>query len=205
MNVQLIASAIVTVAFAAFAPLTLAETSYVDVQRFSDESVVEGSTTLFVRVEGKGVAYTMNASELKKDHAYTNWFVTFNNPDMCTTSCACAEVDFDKVDVDIGVFWATGRVADKLGQATFAANADYGLPLPAGVDQVPFYPDFASPIMEGAEVHIITRDHGKKKKGKKLEEQLTEFNGGCPKDGCVDVQFSVNPNPTCVPLPDVPT
>ena len=184
--------------------LSIADTSYADVQRFSDESVVDGSTTLFVRVEGKGVTYTMNASDLKKNHAYTNWFVTFNNPENCDTACACGDVDFDNPDpmakhVDIGVFWATGRVSDKhQEQAVFAANADYGV-LPAGFDQVPFYPDFASPILAGAEVHIITRDHGKAKKGSKLEAQLSEFDGGCPKDGCVDVQFSINPSPSCEP------
>jgi hypothetical protein len=194
----MIASAMTTVALAAFAPLTLAETSYADVQRFSGE-VVDGSE-LFVRTD-MGVAYTMNASDLEKDHAYTNWFVTFNKPALCDTACLCgADEDFEMdnaAEIGIGVFWATGRVADKLGQANFAAHADYGV-LPAGVDQVPF-PGLDSPIMEGAEVHIVTRDHGKKKKGSKLEAQLSEFNGGCPKDGCVDVQFAVNPSPTCVP------
>jgi hypothetical protein len=154
---------------------------------------------LFVRVKEKGVAYTMNASDLEKNHAYTQWFVTFNKPALCATPCECgADEDFETNMADIGVFWATGRVSDKhQAQAVFAANADYYV-LPTGSDQVPF-PGFASPIQEGAEVHIITRDHGKAKKGRKLEAQLSEFDGGCPKNGCMDVQFSINPSPSCVP------
>lgn len=208
MIIRRIIPAIATLVLVGVAPTTLAESSYADVQRFSDNGVVDGSSTL-LRTDN-GVAYSLNTSELGKKFAYTNWFVNFNNPEDCTTPCACGDVDFDKPDVEIGVFWATGRVADKYGQAVFAANANYG-ELPTGFDQVPFAPDFNAPIKEGAEIHIVVRSHGKASKDPdELASQLFEFNGLCDDGGdddddddgddanvCADVQFAVHRSPTC--------
>ena len=94
------------------------------------------------------------------------------------------------------MFWATGRVIDRFGQAVFAADVAYEV-LPAGDDQVPFG-DFARPIEEGAEIHIIVRSHGLPITSL-LEEQLTSFDGGCDIRACDDVQFSVHSSPTCSP------
>ncbi len=143
-----------------------------------------------------GVAYSLNTRELAPDVPYTNWWITFNNPEKCFKRCACGEADFDNPKVDIGVFWATGRISDAYGQAAFSAEVEYG-ELPGEADQVPF-PDFDSPIKRGAEIHLVVRGHGPRI-GDGVE-QLTTFNGGCGEgepNVCVDVQFAEHRSPSC--------
>lgn len=158
---------------------------------------VDGATILTRNEEG--VAYTMVTQGLGDRLTYTNWWVAFNNPEDCLVPCACSDVDFGNSDVDIGVFWATGRFSNGVGQSGFSATTKYG-ELPAGNDQVPF-PEFASPIFPGAEIHLIVREHGPTIGDG--QAQLTQFNGGCPPNpndvlgGCIDVQFSVHRAPQC--------
>lgn len=176
------------------------EISFAGVEEFPvlGGHAVDGASIL-TRNE-RGVAYTLSTRGLHPDATYTNWWVSFNNPESCLIPCGCGAADFDNADVDIGVFWATGRFSDGVGQADFSAEVDYG-ELPAGADQVPFFPAFASPIVPGAEIHLIVRAHGPTVNGG--EAQLTRFNGGCPPNpsddlnGCIDVQFSVHSAAQC--------
>lgn len=180
---------------------TRSAVSFAGVEEFpvAGGDAVDGASILLRNDEG--VAYTFSTRSLRRAAPYTNWWVNFNNPEDCTTPCACSDVDFGNPEVDIGVFWATGRVTNGFGQADFSAQVAYG-DLPGGEDQVPFAPAFASPIEPGAEIHLIVRAHGPRLRGA-LEEQLTQFNGGCPPhpvdslEGCVDVQFSVHRSPQC--------
>ena len=175
--------------------------SFAGVERFeaAGGGAFDGSTILNRNAEG--VAYTFSTRDLRRAAPYTNWWVAFNNPEACVEPCACSDADFANAKVDIGVFWATGRVSNGFGQADFSAGIAYG-ELPAGEDQVPFAPAFASPIAPGAEIHLIVRAHGPRLPGG-LEAQLMQFNGGCPPfpvddlDGCIDVQFSVHRSPQC--------
>lgn len=177
------------------------EISFAQVEEFpvAGGEVVDGASILIRKEEG--VAYTFSTRGLRRAAPYTNWWVTFNNPEACKTPCVCSDVDFANPDVDIGVFWATGRVTNGFGQADFSAQIDYGA-LPGGEDQVPFAPDFASAIEPGAEIHVIVRAHGPRLSNV-LEAQLTQFNGGCPPHpeeelgGCIDLQFSVHRSPQC--------
>lgn len=169
------------------------------VQRFSDLGEIDGTSTLVRDREEGRVSMTMNTRELLSNAPYTVWWVVFNNPDQCETPCGCSDVDFgDNAEaVDIGVFWATGRATDPFGEAEFAAQVDVN-ELPGGFDQVPFDPQFTSPIadVDDAEIHLVVRAHGRRTS--QFEEQITQFNGGCPPRECVDVQFAVHPSPTCV-------
>lgn len=175
--------------------------SFAGVERFevAGGGAVDGATILNRSEEG--VAYTFSTRDLRRAAPYTNWWVAFNNPEACVEPCACSDADFANAKVDIGVFWATGRVSNGFGQADFSAEIDYG-ELPDGEDQVPFAPAFASPIEPDAEIHLVVRAHGPRL-AKALEAQLTQFNGGCPPfpvddlDGCIDVQFSVHRSPRC--------
>lgn len=170
------------------------ETSFAEMQRNSDRSVIEGTSSLLVRTDD-GVAMTINTRELQRRGAYTNWWITFNDPEECSTPCECTGDDLGTPAVNGGVFWATGRVADRFGQAEFAANTDFG-ERPDGEGQIP-NPDLDNPVAEGAEIHLVVRSHGRAL-GRFLEEQLTTINGGCPPNECVDVQFAIHRSPTCV-------
>ena len=89
----------------------------------------------------------------------------------------------------------TGRMTDRYGQATFSAAIGVGEEaLPTGEDQVVFGPGLLDP---DAEIHLVTRTQGRARHHKRrLEEQLTEFNGGCSPN-CFDEQVSVHRSPTC--------
>lgn len=157
---------------------------------------VDGASILFR--DEDGVAYTFNTRGLQRAATYTNWWVAFNNPEDCFVPCACSGADFGNSDVEIGVFWATGRVANGFGQADFTAEIEYG-ELPDGFDQV--RPARPNPIRPGAEILLIVRAHGPTVGNG--EAQLTQFNGGCPPNpigdlgGCIDVQFAIHPAPQC--------
>ena len=157
-------------------------------------SEVDGASTL-VRTKG-GVGYIVNTRGLLPGGAYTNWFVVFNRPEQCSERCACGLGDLANPFVEAGVFYATGRVADAYGQATFAAEIDYG-ELPDGVDQIPFLP-LAAPISPRAEVQLVVRTHNQAAADAETRDmQLSSFNGGCGLEGCVDVQAAIHRSPFC--------
>ena len=148
----------------------------------------------------KGIGYTANTRGLEPGAAYTNWFVAFNRPDRCFERCACGLDDLANALAEVGVYYATGRVADAYGQATFTGETDYG-ELPEGFDQVPF-PDLDQPVRPKAEVHLVVRKHDAASVDPTaLEAQLTTFNEGCAPDGCVDVQVSVHRSLSCKKRP----
>jgi hypothetical protein len=160
-----------------------ADVSFSDVQSFDDDALVDGSS-LLVRTE-TGVAMTINTKDLQPQGAYTTWWVTFNNPAACATPCECMGADLTVPDVDGAAFWATGRVADRFGQAEFAANTDFG-ELPERDDQV--LEANEDGIQPGAEIHLVVRSHGRAL-GRFLEDQLTTLNGGCPPNECLNEQL----------------
>jgi len=157
---------------------------------------VDGAATL-VRT-AKGVGYVSNTRSLQPNAAHTNWFVAFNRPERCFERCACGLDDLNNPFANVGVFYATGRVSDDYGQATFTAETNYG-ELPDGFDQVP-NPDWNRPIDPRAEIHLVVRTHNEVAEDPELREsQLTTFNEGCGPNGCVDLQVSVHRSPTCKP------
>lgn len=161
-----------------------------------DEVRVDGVSVL---VRGrKGVSMTLNTRELGPIDAYTIWWINFRNPAQCFTPCACDDTDFQNPDVRIGVFWATGRVADRYGQAQFAANIGFD-ELPGGADQVPFAPDFAHAVGRRSEIHLLVRSHGTANNDPDaLEDQLTMFQGLIGED----THFAIHRNPKCRPASD---
>ena len=147
-------------------------------------------TTVLTRTK-TGVGFLYNTKDLEPNAPYTVWWVTFNRPRRCFEPYQCGAEDFANAAAQPGVFFATGRTADAQGQANFAGQVDYG-ELPDGEDQVPF-PDLDRPIWPGAEIHLVIRAHGPALPDPAdLNAQLTQFNGGCPPNDCVDVQASIH-------------
>ena len=150
-------------------------------------------TSVLVRTR-TGVGFTFDTTALVPDAPYTAWWVVFNRPRACYTPYACGSDDLGNAAAEVGVFFAAGRTTDAHGQASFAAQVDYG-ELPQGEDQVP-NPARANPVRPGAEIHIVLRDHGPALDDPEaLEAQLTRFNGGCPPNACANVQASVHRSP----------
>jgi hypothetical protein len=160
---------------------------------------IDATTMLVRRNDGAGMSF--NTKQLLPDAPYTAWWVIFNKPRQCLVPCECGFPDvFDPVQAaaaETSVFWATGRMTDSNGQATFSAQIGLN-DLPSGDDQVVFGPGLLSPR---AEIHLVTRTHGPALgTDEELEAQLTKFNGGCNPD-CFDVQVSVHRSLACKAAP----
>ena len=179
--------------------LTIGQTTtspYLSLPDLADGTVVELDSTAALHRTRTGIGYTASVRGLEPGAAYTNWFVAFTRPDRCETACACGLADLSNPDAEVGVYYATGRVADAYGQATFSSETDYG-ELPDGEDQVPLA-GLENPVTPRSEVHLVVRRHDQAAVDDLLREaQLTTFGAGCPPGGCVDEQVSVHRSPAC--------
>ena len=157
------------------------------VYRFSDASDVPGASASLVRADGN-VAMTLRTSELDQKAAYTVWWVVFNNPGDCSSTCGEDDI-FDEngelmVNVDDGTFgtpgvnvsvvFATGHVVGKNGVGNFGAGLREGK-----TSGALFGPGLVD--AQGAEIHLIVRTHGEPIRGMV----------GCGVNDCVDQQFTV--------------
>lgn len=159
-----------------------------------DAAPISGASNL-TRTQN-GVGFDYNTADLEPNAPYTMWWVAFNRPKNCLSPCECGLVDLADPAVKAGVFFAGGRMSDEFGQANFAGEIGYG-ELPKGEDQIPFT-GIDAPIRRRAEIHLVVRGHGDALTDPAaLKEQLTQFNGGCPPNGCADVQASIHPSQFC--------
>ena len=133
---------------------------------------------------------TEDEVELKLDTklsegTYTTWWVIFNDPEYCVDGCDAG--DFEIPAVNASILWATGEVVGDNGVGSFSAQLLEG-ELPQGADQLLFGEGLVDSF--SAEIHPIVRSHGLVDR-ELVEEQITTLNGGCPPEGCQDVQFAV--------------
>src|SRR5262245_58059610 len=118
-----------------------AEASHSVLQRFSDGSIVAGSSATLVRTD-KGVTMAIHTSGLQLGAAHTVWWAIYNHPEECTTPYACDP----RLDFPSTVLNATGHVIGNNGVGNFAsylAEGDIsGLSLPIT------FPDDASGLID---------------------------------------------------------
>ncbi len=141
------------------------------------------SESILIRIN-RGVFARYRSKELIPGHAYTLWWVIWNNPKKCLTPNGCGDpedVDFLNPETGVDVLFAgSGRVIGSSGQGTF-----YGR-LRAGDDSESVYDLMGIPpaggIQKGntfnAEVHLVLRSHGPKIPGM-VYEQISSYVGGC--------------------------
>ena len=164
----------------------------------TDPEVV-GKATL--KRSKQGVSLSLHTTHLGPGHAYTIWWVIFNNPKACTDAgCGIDESDFVNPKVDASIMNATGRVADHRGKGWFSAFLPAGFihtNTPAGGLRQVSGPGLQN--VKGAEIHVVVRCHGEWVGPFADTEQLSTFNGDCNADtapqlgGCYDAQFAVFP------------
>lgn len=154
-----------------------------------------------------GVSVNIVTSKLRKGHAYTVWWIIFNNPTACVDGCDGD--DLGVVDVNATVIWATGNVTGRSGIGTGRYTAgQFTAHLNEGETPFPTDGGFGLPgdgvgllDAQAAEIHIVVRSHGPAIKGE-VNEQITSFDGGCAVDiapkipnkkgECADAQFAVH-------------
>lgn len=185
-------------------------TSTTTVHLFSDASEVDGAWSKLTRFDS-GVKMTLHTAELPAGDVVTAWWVVFNSPENCSDN-ACGEDDIflfedDEMVIDdngavlnaeqieaadISLLGATGNVIDEDGNGHFSAWLNTG-----ENPSIVFGNALVNPT--SAEIHIVLRTHGQMDE-ELLDDQITEFNGGCsaefPNEPCLDIQFAVHAPPT---------
>ncbi len=174
-----------------------------------DEIIGDRTGRAGLERNGDEIELKLSTRGLTPGHAYTVWWVIFNNPSACVEGCFLDEItqaqqaaadpndNLEPPPAEVSVLYADGAVANARGRASFRAE----------LEEL----DMTGPVLFGpaltnaqsAEVHAVVRTHGKASDDPDtLNQQLTTFNGGCPPDQdpfqCVDIQVGVFPAPDAV-------
>ncbi|HSE98789.1 MAG TPA: hypothetical protein VLD57_11045 [Blastocatellia bacterium] len=159
------------------------------VVQFMGGAVIPSSGSALFR-HRDGVFFTLSTSELTPGDAVTAWLAVFNNPEFCATS-PCSPADFANPAVDGTLFSTGGVVVGPDGKATYGAYRAVG-------DLTGARPNFGTGngLLKptSAEIHVAIRTHGPANlmDPAVLQEQLTQFNGGCPPGSCATIQASIH-------------
>ncbi len=189
------------VAAGGFGDTAIAGGSVVDVLQLSNREPASAASTLMRYDDAVGM--TIHTVGLEPGHAYSVWWVIFNNPDACSDECGpddhpthahAYKTGNEPPDpaVNSSVLWATGQIAGGDGSAYFYANLRVGDP----PGMVIFGPGLTDPM--NADIHLLVRDHGKAIAGK-VAEQISTPQGMCPvtkpdpgSAECLDAQVAIH-------------
>ena len=126
-----------------------------------------------------GLQLTLDVDGLIPGHAYTVWWVVWNNPEFCDG--ACDDPDVGNTDVKAEIIYATGSVAGGT-QGNFGATLkerDAAGSINSEFFGLSSYGGLADAMK--AEVHVVLRSHGPAIPGHE-NEQITTYAGGCNPD-----------------------
>lgn len=169
----------------------------VPVYKFNTTEVVPFAGANLTRTD-TSVSTFMYSVGIEPNHAYTAWWVVFNNPSACVGGCGLDDVlatvgeNANDNPADIGVFYASGKYANAIGAVGLGGTLREGdtsncVPVGDGPFSV-----LCNPLIdaENAEIHVVVRDHGPMVPGQ-IAAQLGSFTGGCSVNTCVNVQSAI--------------
>jgi len=88
-----------------------------------------------------GITFHVSTTDLTPGHAYTLWFVAFNEPAHCAIPNECGPDDVVNAAAQPDMMHAAGRVVGGAGTATFAApslSLEFGgVPMLTGASKRP--------------------------------------------------------------------
>ena len=144
------------------------------------EGTIDGEATLWRTDSNVKMSFTVDG--LMPGHSYTAWWVIYNKPENCATSCECRESDFANFDsVEIDVLYAAGQEIDESGVGNFSDvlnigdddgsvnERDYGMPSFGGLQDTRI-----------AEIHLVLRSDMPHFEGN-CGDYMAIFPGGCGK------------------------
>lgn len=163
----------------------------------ADVTTPVGASTLLR--SKKELSMTISTTGLNSN-AHTIWWIIFNKPEKCFTSNECGSADLPSpfgsgspshvADVGTSAVNATGLIVGPDGVGNFSASLNEGTP-PDGVDVV-FGPGLRD--AQGAEIHLLVRDHGAAIAGT-VGDQISQLTGGFPCGDCGNKQASIHRAP----------
>ncbi len=192
---------VMTLTAVCFSTMAHAESTAVNMTWFPSLEPAVGASIL--TRHANSVEMRIHTTGLEPGHAYTVWWVIFNNPDACSDDCdeddfpegvPAAKVGDEPADPEVqaSVLWAAGGIAGSDGTADFHARLLVGEP--------PMPPEFGPGLTDplNAEIHLPVRSHGLAVVGR-VAEQLSTINGMCnftkPDPGsnkCLNVQVATH-------------
>lgn len=141
-----------------------------------------------------GATAKFHTTGLTPGNVYSLWWAVFGNPEECVQQTGaprpCDATDLLNPLVNGGAKQGGAHVVGGSGNGNFGSRLNVGDLLTD--DGNPLGNTFDDVL--GSEIHLVVRNHGPAQPGQ-LDEQLSEFNGGCPPFTCVNVQASVHPAP----------
>lgn len=159
-------------------------------------SVVDGAAASLVRGPG-GLSMNIQTTGLHGGHAYTVWWIVFNNPERCANPmglpglrCGFYDLNFPEFGlhgdpaVNATIVRATGGVVGPTGKAGFGAH------LSVDDHREPVLGDGLQNV-DGSEVILDMLDHGTKDPGNipaQIHQFVTAENSCNP--GCLDHQLA---------------
>ncbi len=155
-----------------------------DVFSVENNLPIEEATATLERMED---SVEFSLSTTLDSGAYTVWWIIFNNPEFCVDGCGVDDLEIEEVNGS--AFWATGGIVEDDNVGVFNAQLRENQ-LPMGEEQVLRGNGLTNSF--DAEINLIVRTHGSVIPDL-AEQQITTFNGGCPPNECLDVQFAVFP------------
>lgn len=129
-----------------------------------------------------GLTATMNTSGLKPGHAYTMWWVVFNNPDACENGCDGEDVGAAIMSgvnpAGIGVLYGGGVLTGGNGRLNIGSQLQVGST--AGCQTNNLFAEVCTPLTNpmDAVVVLVLHDHGPPIPGL-VQEMISTFEGGC--------------------------
>lgn len=154
---------------------------------------VFGESTLMRKPNG--ISAQVKTTGLTPGNVYTLWFVVFNNPESCEGGCNGPDL-IGNPAVNGTLAFGAGAIAAGDGSITLAGYLQEG-DTSGYPDDFPIQPlpgadtGLAVGNADGAEIHLVVRDHGQPVPGL-VSEQLHTFGGGCDVNVCQDVQVALH-------------
>ncbi|MGI9623390.1 MAG: hypothetical protein ACR2PK_11180 [Acidimicrobiales bacterium] len=184
------------------APAGAAGTDNSPLQSFEDGSAIGKGAHTSLKRSSDSIDVAVHSRNLVPGNAYTVWLAIFNDPAGCVDGCDGGDV-FPGSPAAVSVIWSgVGGVANGGGNLNARASLSEGNP--EGYQQLftslgagALDPGFVD--AEGAEIHMIVRDHGPSTGS---ADQVSTFEGECTAPSseelgngsyvCVDIQFSLH-------------
>lgn len=128
-----------------------------------------------------GISFNLSTTDLTPDHAYTLWFVVFNEPGQCAVPHECAPDDVVNDAAKPDLIYATGRIASGSEAATFAGRVAVG-DTAASINRPVGLPSYGLLEPYDAEVHLAVHHHGAKLP-EFMPDMIMTIDGGCSDAG----------------------
>jgi hypothetical protein len=128
-----------------------------------------------------GINFSFSTTDLTPGHAYTLWFVAFNEPAQCLVPNVCVGDDVVNDAAKPDMMYATGRVAGGAGTPNFSGRMNVGdtsdsINRPVGLPSYGLMDPFQAQII------LAVHDHGPKLP-EYLPDMIQTIDGGCTDAG----------------------